>query len=160
VKKNCIQVGMSRIRKMLDARMLALPYFFFLQAAHSSSLTVISPIITYCLGTHIDEAGVAGFHHLSRGVKDPKGLMIRTRGRGCHGKGGPAGAGIIVSVIREPTELCQGVACFQSATPWNWRSPSTDSEPGLSCSLATPTVLPALSLTPLNHLSSTQARGT
>lgn len=125
-EKNCIQVGMSRMRrmrKMLDARMLALPYFFYLQAAHSSSLTAISPIITYCLGTHIDEADVAGFHHLSRGVKDPKDLMIRTRGRGCHGKGGSVGAGIIVSVITESTELGQGVAYFQSATPWNWRFP-------------------------------------
>lgn len=72
---------------MLDARMLALPYFFYLQAAHSSSLTAISPIITYCLGTHIDKADVAGFHHLSRGVKDPKDLMIRTRGRGMPWEG-------------------------------------------------------------------------
>lgn len=71
---------------MLDARMLALPYFFCLQAAHSSSLTAISPIITCYLGTHIDEVGVAGFHHTFPWREGPQ-RPDDTRGRGCHGKG-------------------------------------------------------------------------
>jgi hypothetical protein len=48
---------------VLDTQMLALPYFFCLQTARSSSLTTISLIVTCYLEIHIDEAGVAGFLH-------------------------------------------------------------------------------------------------